>query len=315
MSKESRRAARNARAAARAGAPAAPGAPAAAHHSSGPSGATRAGRRERVRYVEKKPFVERYRTAIIGVAVVAAVAVVAGLFLVQSTQASYTCSIQFDPSPTPSPAPDASTRIGFAQDIIGRSHEVSRPQRYTFCPPASGSHYNGTGIGPVAARVYGPSDTVGPPGWIHNLEHGAIVILYRGDSEGATDAGQAMLKEFFNGFPPSPICQVPPGRLSPVIARFDSMAWPYAALVWGRVLPLPEWDPSLVLKFYATESERLDADGAFVAPPEPQCAAPSQGPGPSESVGPSGSAAPSAAPGGSSAPSGAPSPSPSASPS
>jgi hypothetical protein len=38
---------------------------------------------------------------------------------------------------------------------------------------------------------------------------------------------------------------------------------------------MQEWDPNLVLQFYATESERLDAEGQFVTPPEPQCAAPS----------------------------------------
>jgi hypothetical protein len=297
VSKESRRASRNARTTGR-------------HASTGPSGASRAGRRERVRHIEvKEPFIQRYRTAIIALAVVAVVAVVAGLTLVQATQAAYTCSIQFDPSPTPSPAPGASFRLGFAQDNMGASHEVSRPQRYTFCPPASGNHYNQPGVlGPIIPRVYGPTDSVGPPNWVHNLEHGAIVILYRGDSPGATDAGQQLFKKFFDSFPASPICQVPAGRLSPVIARFDQMQWPYAALVWGRVLPMQEWDPDLALKFYATESERLDAEGAFVAPPEPQCAAPSQSPGPSGSV------APSPAPGGSAAPSGSAAPTGSAAP-
>jgi len=143
---------------------------------------------------------------------------------------------------------------------------------------------------------------------------GAVVLLYPGDRPGATDAGQALFKTFYNSFPPSPICQKPAGELSPVIARFDDMKWPYAALVWNRVLPLPEWDPDLVLQFYATESERLDAEGAFVAPPEPQCAPPSQSPAPGSSAAPSGSAAPGASP--SAAPaSPAASPSPSAAPS
>jgi hypothetical protein len=278
VSKESRRATRNARAT--------------AGTSSGPSGSPRAGRRERVRYQEKQPFVERYRAAIIGVAVVAVVAVVAGLIFVQSTSASYTCSIEFNPSPTPSPAPGASTRIGFAQDSMGASHEVSRPQRYTFCPPASGNHYNAAGVGPIAPRVYGPADSVGPPNWVHNLEHGGLVVLYRGDSPGATDPGQQQFKQFFDAFPASPICQLPAGRISPVIARFDSMATPYAVLVWRRVLPMTEWDPNLALEFFATESERLDAEGAFIAPPEPQCAAPSQSAAPGSSAAPSGSAAP-----------------------
>ena len=159
--------------------------------------------------------------------VVAIAAVAVGLIFVQSTQAAYTCSIEFNPSPTPSPSPGESFRLGFAQDNMGAIHQVSRPQRYTFCPPASGNHYNQPGVlGPIVPRVYGPNDNVGPPNWIHNLEHGAVVVLYRGDSPGATDAGQALFKTFYNSFPTSPICQFPPGRLSPVIARFDDMKWP-----------------------------------------------------------------------------------------
>src|SRR4029079_17045375 len=240
--------------------------------SSGPSGASRAGRRERVRHIDqKKPFLQRYRNAIIGIVIVAIGAVAVGLVFVQSTQASFTCSILFDPSPTPSPSAGASARLGFPEDDMGRLHAVDRPQRYTFCPPASGNHYNQPGVlGPIVPRVYGPNDSVGPPNWGHNLEHGASVTLYRGDSRGATDAGQQTFKDFFNSFPPSPICQVPGGRLSHVIARVASMKSPYAALVWDRVLPMQEWDPNLVLQFYATESERLDAAGELRTPPEHQ---------------------------------------------
>jgi hypothetical protein len=56
------------------------------------------------------------------------------------------------------------------------------------------------------------------------------------------------------------------------------MPHPYAALVWGRVLYFDTWDPDLVTRFYLEESERLDANGDLVAPPEPQCAAPSAAP-------------------------------------
>jgi Protein of unknown function (DUF3105) len=298
VSKESRRASRNARASTRT--------------SSGPSGSTRAGRRERVRHYEQpKPSLERYRSAIIGVVVVAVAAVVAGLVFVQSTQASYSCSIEFSPSPTPSPEPGASTRIGFAQDSMGNSHEVSRPQRYTFCPPASGNHYNAAGIGPIAPRVFGPDDAVGPPNWIHNLEHGGLVVLYRNDSPGATAAGLQAFQEFYNTFPASPICKVQPYQISPVIARFDTMPHPYAVLVWGRVFYMDTWDPALAIRFFNEEDERLDADGALIQPPEDffGCAAKLQ----SASPAPSDSGSPAASGAASAAPSASPAPSPSAS--
>jgi hypothetical protein len=277
--------------------------------STGPSGSARAGRRERIRRVEQKSAFERYRTLLIGAVVVLVAAVVIGLLVVQTTQAAYTCSIEWDPAPTAAPAAGATPRLGYAQDIMGVSHDVQRPQKYTFCPPASGNHYAATGQGPIVPRLFRPDDAVGPMNWIHNLEHGGIVFLYRGDGPGATAEGQQAFRSFFDSFPPSPICQLAAGRLSPVIARFDQMKSPFAAIVWGRVLPMDEWDPAQALQFYATESERLDADGAFVAPPEPQCAAPSQSPAASESVAPSPSASGSPVPSGSAAPSASPIPS------
>jgi hypothetical protein len=313
VSKESRRATRNA---ARTG----QGAPG----STGPSGSPRAGRRERVRRIEQKSFFDRYRSLILGAVIIAVGAVVIGLVITQTTAAAYTCSIEWEPTPTASPAAGASPRLGYAQDDMGRSHDVKRPQKYTLCPPASGNHHVQP-LAPIVPRLYRPDDSVGPTLWIHNLEHGGLVVLYRGDGPGATADGQVAFKTFFDAFPPSPICQVPAGKVSPVIARFDQMKWPYAALVWGRVLPLDEWDPAQVLQFYATESERLDAAGAFATPPEPPCAAPSQSAPPSEPVAPSSEASASpaassspassgspAAPG-STAPSASPEPSPAAS--
>lgn len=293
MSKESRRAAKGA---ARAGGPSTRAGQ--TPSSSSASGTPRAGRRERARRYEQRSFVERYRGLLIG-GVVVAVALAAGsLLFVGATQASYTCSIEWEPTPTASPAAGATARLGYVQDPMGNSHTVGRPQKYLFCPPASGNHLNAVGQGPITPRVFKPTDSVGPQNWIHNLEHGALVILYRGDSEGATAVGLERFQQFFDTFPPGPICNTPPHQLSPVIARFDQMKWPYAALVWGRVLPMEEWDPALALQFYATEAVRLDSEGQYVAPPEPAqagCPAPSQSVAPIESL-PVPSSAPSGSP-------------------
>jgi hypothetical protein len=285
--------------------------------SHGPSGAPRAGRRERVRPYQQPSFFERYRTLIISVAAIAVVAVAIGWVFLGSTAAAWTCGNQFNPSPTPTITPGSSTRLGFVQDDMGRNHQAAPPFSYLYCPPASGPHYNQPGtLGPITPRVYKPDDKVGPPNWIHNLEHGAIVVLYRTDGPGATSAGQAAFKTFFDAFPPSQLCQVPPRVLSPVIAPFNDMPHPFAALVWGRVLYLDTWDPDLVLKFYNTEAERLDSNGDLVAPPEDVtgCAArlKSAQPSAGASGASSGSPAASAA---SAAPSAPPSVAPEASPS
>ncbi|GAC1671448.1 MAG: hypothetical protein NVS9B8_14460 [Candidatus Limnocylindrales bacterium] len=311
MTKESRRAARLARESRRIGGPNQPGTGATPStpdgapdaHPTSPSTAprstirptsgvgARAGRRERPRPGVTPGFLQRYRTALISVAAVAIVAVAAGYVLVGSTSAAYTCGSQFNPSPTPVVAPGSSTRLGFFEDDMGASHTVNPPQRYLFCPPASGTHYNAPGtLGPIIPRVYKPDDKVGPSNWIHNLEHGGMVILYRSDSPGATAAGLQAFRDYAAALPPSPICKEPSGQVSPVIARFNDMPHPYAALVWDRVFYLDTWDPALVTRFYLTESERLDSTGALVAPPEPQCN-PASSASPGASSGASGSAA------------------------
>jgi uncharacterized protein DUF3105 len=182
--------------------------------------------------------------------------------------------------------------VGYVQPDMGRGHVTPGTQvRYTYCPPASGKHYAAADQGPIPARLYGPSDGVLADGWVHNLEHGGLVILYRG-----AEADQAALKALFEAIPPSPICGLQPGGQSPspVIARFDQMAWPYAALLWDLVLPMQTLGQAAVLDFYGRYGERTN--------PEPQCAPPSASP----SAGPSGSPPTSASPS-SAAPSAAPS--------
>jgi uncharacterized protein DUF3105 len=334
VSKESRKAARLARQSRRAGSPGAPrptatgpaGSSAAAaagagattgsgagtrRPSTGPSGAPRAGRRERVRTYQQPSFFERYRTWIITIAAVLVAGLAIGWVFLGSTQATYTCGSQFNPSATPTVGPSASARLGFLEDDMGRNHQVAPPFSYLFCPPASGPHYNQPGtLGPITPRVYKPDDKVGPPNWIHNLEHGAVVVLYRTDGPGATADGMAAFNSFFNSFPTSQLCQVPPHELSPVIAPFNDMPHPFAALVWGRVLYMDTWDPDLVIRFYNTEAERLDSNGDLVAPPEDVtgCAQrlASSKPSVAPSASPAASGAPSAVP--SAAPSTEPSP-------
>jgi hypothetical protein len=166
---------------------------------------------------------------------------------------------------------------------MGRRHLGSGEKiTYTYCPPASGSHDNAPGIGPIAPRLYGPNDTALPVGWIHNLEHGALVLLYRGHDgdPGITAAGQQELRAIFDSFPSSPVCGIAPGTSQgPVIARFDQMTTPYAAMVWGRVLPLETLDTAQILAFYDEWGERTN--------PEPQCTPPSAAPAPAPSVSPS----------------------------
>jgi hypothetical protein len=216
-------------------------------------------------------FLERHRGAIIGVVLVAVVGVAAAFLFLGATQAAYACDTEW----TPAAATAASADAGQPQPDMGRSHvSPGASVRYAYCPPASGSHYNSPPDGPIPARFYAKDDTAVPQGWIHNLEHGGIVVLYRCASGDVCDgAQQDALRSFAASFPSSPVCKLPPGgnSPSPVVARFDQMATPYAALVWGRVLQLQTFDTAAILRFYQAEGEKTN--------PEPQCPTPNATPG------------------------------------
>lgn len=256
-----------------------------------------------------KSFLERNRgRLLVGLAVIAIVAM-AGIAFLNATSPAYACGSEWSPAPTGSPAPGATPRLGYVQTDTSREHvAVGAFVKYALCPPATGKHYNATGEGPIRAGVYGPDDQQVPQGWIHNLEHGGLVLLYRctGSDTACTDTGQTALRQFNASFPNSPICNLPAGSIGPVVARFDQMKWPYAALLWGMVLPLDTLDTNQIDTFFAQSAERTN--------PEALCAKPTDTPGPTNSpaassqASPAPTAAPTAAPTPSAAPTAAPTP-------
>jgi hypothetical protein len=225
---------------------------------------------------------ERYRTALVVGAVIVGIALVSVFVFLSASQPAYACSNIFTPEPTASPSPGATENLGYVQPDMGNSH-VARGDKvtYTYCAPASGSHYNVAGAGPIAARVYGPTDSVIPQGWIHNLEHGGLVVLYKTTSEGATPAGQTRFKDFEAAFPPVASC-------GPVIAPFDQMSSPFQAILWGRVLPLETFDEARVTAFWEQWGGRTNL--------EKICPTPNQSGAPTVTTAPSTSPAPSTAP-------------------
>jgi hypothetical protein len=162
--------------------------------------------------------------------------------------------------PPASPAPSGVVP-GQAQADMGHTHVlVGTAVTYASCPPASGMHYNSSGLGPIQPRFYGPDDAVVPQNWVHNLEHGGLVILYN-CTRGACDPSTiAQLEALAANFPASPRCNIPGGYLSPVIARFDTMQAATAALVWDRVLLQNALDVREILAFFATVGETTNPE-------------------------------------------------------
>jgi hypothetical protein len=239
------------------------------------------------RTLPKRSFVERNRGRILGAVAAVAVLGIAGIVYLSATSPAYACGVQWTPDPTPSPAPGATQLLGYVQQDTGREHVAPGSfVKYALCPPSTGNHYNQTGEGPIKPGLYGPEDQAIPQGWIHNLEHGALVLLYRCTSAdtACTDSGQAALRQFTTSFPNSPICNIPAGSIGPVVARFDQMKWPYAAMVWGVVLPLDTFDTTQILTFFEQRGERTN--------PEQQCAPPTATPAPTDTAAPTDSPAP-----------------------
>ena len=280
--------------------------PRSANPSTSPAGTRRAGRREvqRRRY-DEPTFLERFRTPLLALAVGIVVIGVSAFVLVSAAQPAYACG-SID---TVQPA--ASGELGQVQPDMGNRHvQPGDKITYTVCPPASGRHINQAGLGPIQPKFYGPDDERVPNGWVHNLEHGGLVLLYSCDKGACTDPGLQQLRDLAAGFPNSPVCKLAPGLIGPVITRFEQMPTKYAVLVWDRVMYLDTLDPAVVYDFFNRYAERVSSDGSWLAPPEPQCAVPS----PSAGASPAASAGASPAAGASASPAASPA-TPAASPS
>jgi hypothetical protein len=152
------------------------------------------------------------------------------------------------PAPSVTPEPEPTARLGFTTSILGANHILNpnEPIEYGFCPPTSGDHYNVAGRGPIRAAVYPRTQEQSPGGWVHNLEHGWVVALYRctGPDDCPSDAEMAQMQQFFDESPSTTTC---PKQV--LVARFDDMETRFAYLAWGRALLTDEFNLDTGLLF------------------------------------------------------------------
>jgi hypothetical protein len=123
---------------------------------------------------------------------------------------------------------------------VGRHVSEGRdlPQRNR--PPSSGIHYG-------SSSRYTVSATPIPPGnWIHNLEHGGVVILYRCDDQQACGEAASRVRTEVSDVARDGAF----GQVKILGSPYQEIETPFTAVAWGRTLPLEEFDAEQLLAFY-----------------------------------------------------------------
>lgn len=157
-------------------------------------------------------------------------------------------------TPSPSPTPSPTTRLGFVTSDLGRNHVLDASQKitYGFCPPDSGPHYNIQGVGPLARAFYPASKEQTPGGWVHNLEHGYVVIAYSCGPDGKSCPSQSEMAAMQTVFdtasqtPQAKACGLP-NKL--IVVRFDDMTTRFALISWDREYLTDSFTVTLGLDF------------------------------------------------------------------
>jgi hypothetical protein len=137
---------------------------------------------------------------------------------------------------------------------MGRTHVATGSTvEYLSCPPASGRHYIGTNVGPIRTAVYGPNEEVGPQGWIHNLEHGGIVVLYKCATPCPDLVRQ--LEETFPALPKSKF-----GHAKVVVSPNPRVKGRLALLAWTRIDDLDRFDRDRIVRFVQAYQDKGPED-------------------------------------------------------
>ena len=176
---------------------------------------------------------------IVGVLAAAALAIaITALYLYNSTPRHLT----FQP---------VAQDVGQVVPNEGRQHVQAGTQvAYQHQPPTSGSHYSQTGVAPVAWQTIG---TLQPEVWVHNLEHGGIVVLYNCPS--GCDDLQKQLSTYVNSIVPA----------EPQYGEYKIIMSPYsegmgthkvALLAWDRIEFLDGYDQAKVTQFYESHVDK-----------------------------------------------------------
>jgi hypothetical protein len=129
---------------------------------------------------------------------------------------------------------------------------------YLTNPPASGPHFN------EWAR-WGAFRNIPRGNWVHNLEHGGVVMLYRCPT-GTCDATVTSLVSAMNSIPMDPACMpddAAPARVRVVITNDNVIETPVAAAAWGWLYAADCVDAPSLREFYSRHAGMAPEDFCF----------------------------------------------------
>jgi hypothetical protein len=150
----------------------------------------------------------------------------------------------------PSPPMGSCQAVVEQQGIEGASHvAVCTVIDYGTNPPSSGDHY------PVWGAYKTYTSAIPEGFWVHDLEHGGVVITYNcaGPQLGASEcAGEvAAAQQMIDALPPDPACvQLAEGVSRRMVMTPDpKLDVPFAASAWGWTLRAHCFDPTVFREF------------------------------------------------------------------
>lgn len=115
-------------------------------------------------------------------------------------------------------------------------------------PPTSGQHWGTTW---AEWQMY--DDPIPPEVFVHNLEHGGIVLLYRCERPCAEIVAE--LRDLYRSFP-----KAKHGKVKMVVAPDPKIRTPIAILAWTWLDELRELDHGRLLRFYRAHVDRGPED-------------------------------------------------------
>ncbi len=110
-------------------------------------------------------------------------------------------------------------------------------------PPASGPHYG------VTSRYGVFRDPIPAGAWVHNLEHGAVVLLYRCDEDCEAVADQ--IDEVFQRLPDGRF-----GEVKLVATPFEPLESKFMLVAWRWQEAFDEFDSGRIERFYGDLVDR-----------------------------------------------------------